>query len=217
MAGAPSDEELMTRYQRGDVGAFATLLERHRAPVYRFVRRTVGDEAGVAEDLTQETFIKVVRAAGEFERRSRFTTWLYRIARNLCLDALRRRKVRAGTTSLQAPIDGAGGDDGVPATLEDRVVDPGGGPDFDAMRHDIRDVVEAAVAALPVEQREVFVMREHAGVAFEEIAEITGAPLGTVKSRMRYALKALQAALVARGLTPEVLDAPAVHGRTMPG
>lgn len=188
----------MRRYQAGDVGAFEVLLRRHRAALHAFLYRFTGDAAR-AEDLAQETWLRIVAAAPRWERRARFKTWVYSVARNLAVDEARRTAHRS-TDSLDATPDGS-------APLADRIAGDDPGPDRAAESALLRPKLEAALAALPVEQREVFVLREYSGVPFAEIAEITGAPVPTVKSRMRYALEALRAELSRRGVLPEDVSA----------
>ena len=98
-----ADEDLMVMYQQGEVRAFETLLGRHRKSVYNFILRFVGDKE-TAEDLLQETFMRVIKGADAYKRQAKFTTWLYTIARNLCVDQTRRRKHRRHA-SLDAPMD----------------------------------------------------------------------------------------------------------------
>ena len=194
VATGQSDEKLMRRYQAGDVGAFEALLRRHRAALHAFLYRLTGDRSR-AEDLAQETWLKVVAAAPRWERRARFTTWAFSIARNVAIDEARRSSHRT-VESLDAPrADGRVLADGVAAEVP--------GPDRGAESALLRPKLEAALAALPLEQREVFVLREYAGVPFADIAEITGAPVPTVKSRMRYALEALRADLARLGVVPD--------------
>ncbi len=194
VATGQSDEKLMRRYQAGDVGAFEALLRRHRAALHAFLYRLTGDRSR-AEDLAQETWLKVVAAAPRWERRARFTTWAFSIARNVALDEARRSSHRT-VESLDAPrADGR--------VLADGVAAEAPGPDRGAESALLRPKLEAALAALPLEQREVFVLREYAGVPFADIAEITGAPVPTVKSRMRYALEALRADLARLGVVPD--------------
>jgi len=200
VATGQSDEKLMRRYQAGDVGAFEALLRRHRAALHAFLYRLTGDRSR-AEDLAQETWLKIVAAAPRWERRARFTTWAFSIARNVALDEARRSSHRTAE-SLDAPrADGRALADGVAAEAP--------GPDRGAESALLRPKLEAALAALPLEQREVFVLREYAGVPFADIAEITGAPVPTVKSRMRYALEALRAELARLGVVPD--EAPAAR------
>jgi RNA polymerase sigma-70 factor, ECF subfamily len=186
-----SDEKLMLRYQRGDRQAFASIVMRHQRTVFNFALRHVRSPA-TAEEITQEAFLKVVTNAAQFKHEARFSTWLFAIARNLCIDHARRMKHRRHL-SLDAPSGGA--DDGSP--LIDRV--PGTAPTDDAERgaavSEIRSSVIRAVDGLPDDQREVFLLREIAGLPFGEIALVVDAGENTVKSRMRYALERLRDAL----------------------
>src|SRR5580704_7025896 len=101
------DEDLMVAYQKGEVRAFEVLLSRHRKPVFNFILRFIGDKE-TAEDLLQEAFMRVIKGAEAYKRQAKFTTWLYTIARNLCVDQTRRRKHRKHA-SLDQPMDS--GDD----------------------------------------------------------------------------------------------------------
>lgn len=194
----------MRRFQGGDRIAFEVLLCRHRPGVFRFVRRFVGDRTR-AEDLCQETWFEVIRSAHRYRPEARFVPWLYAIARNECRDGARREAVRT-MASLEAPS----GDDG-PA-LGDTIADGSPSPERAAHAARIGPVLERAIAALPAEQREVFLLREGAGVPFDAIAEIAGAPVPTVKSRMRYALGALRRALAAAGIDGDLGDEAPLAG-----
>lgn len=184
-----SDEALMMRYRGGEVRAFEVLLQRHRKPVYNFLLRSVGEPAQ-AEDLLQETFLRIIKGSATYEQQAKFTTWLYTIARNLCVDASRRRKHRRAQ-SLDAPLDREEGG----ATLLDVTVDRKAVVDRAVIGKQLGERIEQAVGALVEEQREVFVMREVLNLPFKEIADIVGCPENTVKSRMRYALEKLREAL----------------------
>lgn len=181
----------MLRYQRGDSSAFAFLVRRHKAPLYNFVLRHLRSQPA-AEDITQEAFLRVVQRASEFKHEARFSTWLYTIARNLCIDHSRKMKLRRHP-SLDAPTDTSDGSrpllEVVPSSSTESDVERAA--EWTAMR---RSIV-AAVEALPDDQREVFLLREVANLPFKEIAEVTGTPENTVKSRMRYALERLRMAL----------------------
>jgi RNA polymerase sigma-70 factor (ECF subfamily) len=187
-----SDEHLLLRFRGGDAEAFEALMRRHRAPVFTFLVRLTGDRAR-AEDLLQETWLRLVGAAGRWEHRARFRTWLYAVARNLAVDEARRALHRR-TEPLDEPAEGGGG------SLAERLAGDGPGPDRSAESALLRPRLLAALASLPEEQREVFLLREQAGVPFAEIAEITGAPEPTVKSRMRYALEGLRRHLADLGV-----------------
>lgn len=191
------DEELMARFQRKEIRAFEVLLARHQRSVYHFIYRFVS-RGDLAEDLLQEVFLRVVHSAAGFERRSRFTTWLYTIARNLCIDFLRKKKHR-NAASLDQPVK-ADSESG--ATLMQCLDSKDRSPDQLAHDRQLRAVLLDAIARLNPEQREVFLMREEAGLPFEEIARIVNAPLNTVKSRMRYALQNLRVSLETQGVGP---------------
>ena len=183
-----SDERLMLRFQVGDVRAFEELVRRHRTPVFSFLLRLTGDR-GRAEDLCQDAFLRVVKAAETWEPRATFRTWVFAMARNLAVDEARRQAFRR-TEPLDDPARGVEASEAP-------------GPERAAEGALLRPKLEAAVAALPEEQREVFLLREHAGLKFGEIAEVTGVAENTVKSRMRYALEALRARLEALGIGPD--------------
>jgi RNA polymerase sigma-70 factor (ECF subfamily) len=183
-----SDESLMLRYRDGDVRAFELLVTRHRKPVFNFILRFVRDTAQ-AEDVTQETFLRLVKGADAYERQAKFTTWLYTIARNLCVDAARRGKHRKAA-SLDAPVDEEGS-----VSLLDLVPDGGAAVDRQAQSRELAVRLRQAIESLPDEQREIFLLREVADLQFNEIAAVVGCPENTVKSRMRYALEKLREAL----------------------
>src|ERR1700682_179564 len=190
-----TDEELLAAYQQGDPGAFEGLLRRHRAPLFTFLLRMLGDREK-AEDLAQETFLRIRKGAQAWEHRARFQTWLFTIARNLCVDRARRDRFRR-TDSL----DAQGPDDEPPLvdSVPGREIDPARG----AESARLRPLLMKALLSLPQEQREVFVLREQAGIPFREIAEILGVNENTAKSRMRYALEGLRKALAAAGVSEE--------------
>jgi len=183
-----SDEMLMVRYQRGDREAFAELVRRYSGPIYNFSVRHLR-HAPIAEDVTQEVFLRLVQKAAEFKHEARFSTWLYTIARNLCIDHLRKLKHRR-----HASLDQSGSDE---APLGERLAAGGAAADTErsAVSSEVLHAIESAVDALPEEQREVFLLREIANMPFKEIAIATGVGENTVKSRMRYALDRLQQAL----------------------
>ena len=191
MAPDETDEQLMRRFQRGEARAFETLMLRHRTPVYAFLLRLTGERTR-AEDLVQETFLRLVKGAAAWEPRAAVRTWLFTIARNLAADEARRAVFRRAE-----PLDAPGPRGAAQAPADDPP------PDRAADSALLRPKLEAALAALPAEQREVFLLREHAGLRFHEIAKVTGTPENTVKSRMRYALEALRQKLAELGVTAE--------------
>lgn len=192
-----TDEELMAAYREGEVAAFHELVRRHEKPVFRFCLRSLGDQEAAA-DATQEVFLRVVKNAARWELKAKFTTWMYTIARNFCIDEARKRNFRK-TDSLNEKV---GKDDDGGTEKLDQVASSDIAADRVEDGKRIRAVVEATLAALPEEQREVFCMRQYGGLAFKDIGDAVGVGENTVKSRMRYALQALQRALKAAGLDP---------------
>jgi len=177
----------MIRFQSGDRSAFAVLLRRHQAPLYNFALRHLGN-GHTAEEIVQDAFVRVVQSAAEFKHEARFSTWVYTIARNLCIDHLRKSALRRHP-SLDAPRQG---ETGAGPTLGEQTADARPDVERAAAAGEIREQVLAAIAELPDEQREVFLMREVSNLPFKEISRIVGVPENTVKSRMRYALERLQ-------------------------
>lgn len=190
----------MRRYQAGDAAAFAILMRRHLGKLYNFVARHTGNRA-VAEDLSQEVFLRVVERAGDFKHEARFTTWLYTIARNQCIDHLRKASLRRHPS-----LDDAGpGDERLP--LKERLENQSVGISGErvAMDGEVKERIVAGLAKLPDEQREVFLLREISNLPFQEIAAVTGVPENTVKSRMRYALERLREGMADYG-SPDAAD-----------
>jgi RNA polymerase sigma-70 factor (ECF subfamily) len=191
--GLPSleDAELLRRFNDGEPAAFEVLLERYRRPLYNFILRSVQNQQ-TAEDLLQDVFLRVVQRAREFKGESKFSTWLYTIARNRCIDTQRKQSHRRHR-SLDAPAGQS--DEGQAAPLAERVPGREPGTDRQAIAGRLQDEIARAVETLPEDQREVFLMRQLDNMPFKEIAEVVGVPENTVKSRMRYALERLQQAL----------------------
>jgi len=193
-----SGEDLMAAYQRGDSAAFAELMARYETPLWNFLRHSLRDDS-LAEDLLQETFMRVVKNASHYQPTARFSTWLYTIARNLCIDhqrAAAHRKTRS--------LDGKNSDrDSDPdRQLHDTVANAQPTIEHTAIHRELIQQLNTAVDALPTSQREVFLMREVLELPFAEIAATVGASEATVKSRMRYALEALRNALGERHAQP---------------
>lgn len=184
-----SDEELMTHYAGGNQQAFALLVTRHQGPLYNFILRSCR-QPPLADELLQETFLRIVKSAGSYSPDAKFTTWAYTIARNLCIDHARKHN-RAHTLSLQNSL---GDDEG--ATHQDALVDENArSASVDHDRLIFRDRLDQALANLPEDQREVFILREISGLKFREIADMLDCPVPTIKSRMRYALQTLRGEL----------------------
>jgi RNA polymerase sigma-70 factor (ECF subfamily) len=166
-----TDEELMSGFQAGDDRAFEQLYERYKRPIYQYVYRRLAN-AGRAEELTQEVFLGLLRSRGSWRQESSFKTYVYRIALNQCASEARRADFRK-LDPLERP-DGS--------TVD--VAGEGPGPDSETSRREEAELVTRALEQIDPDQREVIILREYQGLAYEEIAEITGVALGTVKSRL---------------------------------
>lgn len=184
-----ADEELLERFRSGSARAFEELVRRHQRALYHFVLRSVRHPQ-TAEEIHQDAWMRILEGAADFQRASKFTTWAYTVARNLCIDHARKAALRRHP-SLDQPSSGSEGG----PSLGEVVADRGAAVDRTAIGNELQVRIAAAIEALPTDQREVFLMREYSNLQFKEIAEIVGAPENTVKSRMRYALERLQQAL----------------------
>ncbi|MBQ7713351.1 MAG: sigma-70 family RNA polymerase sigma factor [Oscillospiraceae bacterium] len=180
------EAQLIARCRRGDEAAFETLIRLYEKRVYALCRRMCRDEDDALE-AAQDTFLAVWRGVGSFRADAAFSTWLYRLATNACLDVLRREKKRALDVSL---------DDGE-TPVEARSAAPS--PEEALERGETRRMVREALYALPDEQREVLLLRETEQLSYAEIAAVTGLALGTVRSRISRARSALRDALAASG------------------
>jgi RNA polymerase sigma-70 factor (ECF subfamily) len=183
---AETSEVLMQRFQRGDERAFEVLMRRLEGPLLRYVLRLVPRE-DVAQDILQDTFLRVIRNAQTYQPTAKVSTWIYTIARNLCLDRYRRQRVRR-EESLDAELFGEEG-----LSLHNILHDPEApDPSEQVAGERFMEKLAAALERLNPDQRDVFVLREVQGYKFTEIAELVGESENTVKSRMRYALQTLQ-------------------------
>ena len=182
MRSADDDVDLMLRYRDGDTEAFARLYARHKASLYRYLLRQVRN-AGVASDLFQEVWSRLIATRARYEPRAKFATFLFHIAHNCAMDFFRRSSVHA---EPQAELDVSVAE--APEHLR---------PDRVAEFTERQSVLLAALAALPYEQRETFVLHEESGLSVEEIARITAVPAETAKSRLRYAVRKLKSSLEA--------------------
>lgn len=182
-------EDDLHAYRRGDSEALARIVERTRKPLYRFIFGMVGN-AHVAEDVFQDVWLRAVRGLHRYESR-KLLSWLFRIARNRVIDLSRRRKP---DFSLQQPL-GSGGSGEGEVTLEHFLAGRGGTPSHEAGDRELGERIREALAGLPAEQREVFVLRMEADVPFKTIAELQKVSVNTALGRMHYAVKHLRGAL----------------------
>ncbi len=182
-----SDAALLAGFAAGDADAFARLYGRHERPLFRFLRRSLGDDAQAA-DLMQEVWLAVIRNAAAFEPRARFTTWLYGIARNKLIDHWRAQRP---TVSL----DQDAANDDAPALADRLAAAADCEPEVRAMSREQALAFVAAVEQLPAMQREAFLLHAEGGLTVEEVAQASGVGRETAKSRLRYAMSRLRAAM----------------------
>lgn len=179
------DAELMLRVKRGEAEAFATLVEKYRQAVLNFASRIVRDQTE-AEDLAQATFVQVWKSAARYELSAKFTTWLFTIARNLCLNELRRRS-RHPADSLDETF--ADDDESPLRQVPDRKTAPA--PD-DLLHGELIAKVEQVLAQLPESQRTALLLHEREELSYEEIGTVVGCSLPAVKSLIHRARETLK-------------------------
>jgi RNA polymerase sigma-70 factor (ECF subfamily) len=187
------DAELIQQALDGSQEAHRQLVLRYQRPVWGLLQRMVRDSM-LAEDLAQEVFVKAFRALETFDRTRKFSSWLFKIAHNTAIDHLRRKKL--DTVALETPD----GEPDLMAVIPDRESES---PDSELRRRDLARDMEASLERLRPEYREVVLLRFHEGLSYEEIAEVTGLPLGTVKTHIFRARKAMARYLTARGWEPK--------------
>ena len=167
----------------GNQKAYTQLVEAHRAAVYHIVNRIIhNDEA--TRDLVQETFMKAFASLGSYRSEFRFSTWLYKIAANSSIDYLRKKRIHA--LSLDAPVETRDGQ------IEIEVPDDTHNPELQLLRKQQRFSIEEAINSLPPKYREVIVLRHKDDKPYEEIADLLGIPVGTVKARIFRARELLK-------------------------
>ena len=171
-----SDENLMLNYSGGDAQAFESLYQRHKGPLYRFILRQSGQD--FADELYQDIWLKVINTRTSYQVKATFKTWLYHIARNRIIDHYRRQNLRAvnENTDDLASISGA-----------ENVQ-----PENRLEANNQHALLMIAIAELPQDQKEAFLLKQEAGLGIEEIAKTTGVSYEAAKSRLRYAIKKLR-------------------------
>jgi RNA polymerase sigma factor (sigma-70 family) len=187
--GEDSNEALMLRYAAGDVRAFEVLYSRHEMKLWRFIQRSVGNQA-TADELMQDVWFAVVQAAPRYLPTARFTTWLYTLAHHRVIDRHRRSKSHRAhepmLAATQAEADGA---------IDRLAAADSAEPSRQAESMQHADALLTAVEQLPPEQRVAFLMQAEGDLSVEEIATATGVSFETAKSRLRYARSKLQQTL----------------------
>jgi len=178
MDNVPDDSALMLRYRDGDLAAFEVLYRRHNDAVFRYLLRLCRHRA-TAEDVFQDVWGKIVKARDSYRPTAKFSTFLYRVAHNCFIDHIRRNKRHTQTATMEP----------------DSQPDQADLPEVEAERSLARRRLEAALQELPEEQRDVFLLSEEAGLTLDQIAFVTDSNRETAKSRLRYAVNKLRAAI----------------------
>ena len=191
---ADSDEFLMHAFAGGDAAAFTRLYDRHERATWRFIRHRLGAQhEGAADDVLQETWISVARAAPRYVATARFTTWLFTVARNRVID--HQRAQANAMLSIDAPLASSDADDDGERWADRVAADAADGP---LARIESRQQAQAfldALAQLPEAQREAFVLQAEGGLSIDEVASATGVGAETAKTRLRYAKAKLRTLL----------------------
>jgi len=187
---ARTDEELVALSIEGDKDSFDQLIVRWERPIYALAYRVLGREED-ARDVCQDTFLRAYRALPGFKGQAKFSSWLYRIALNLCRDWIRRQR-RTRTVPMPEGVDliELASEQGPVESIEDLVA-----------RRQMSATVAEAMQQLPEEQRTAIVLKEYHGLTFQEIADLQGCPLSTVKTRLYQGLSVLRRHLEYRGMT----------------
>jgi RNA polymerase sigma-70 factor (ECF subfamily) len=185
---ARTDEELVALSIRGDRDSFDQLILRWERPIYALAYRVLGREEE-ARDVVQETFLRAFRGIGNFRGQAKFSSWIYRIALNLCRDWIRReRRTPVSPTPEGVDVIELAAAQGPVESIEELVA-----------RHDMSRVVARAMERLPEEQRTAIILKEYHGMTFQEIADLQGCPLSTVKTRLYQGLSVLRRHLQEQG------------------
>ncbi len=184
-----TDEELVARAQGGDVESFNQLIVRWERPIYALAYRVIGREED-ARDVCQDAFLRAYRALPGFKGQAKFSSWLYRIALNLCRDWIRRQR-RAPVQQLPEDTEASelAGETGPVESIEELVA-----------RRELTAIVEEAMSVLSEEQRTAIILKEYHGMTFQEIADMQGCPLSTVKTRLYQGLTVLRRHLEKNGV-----------------
>jgi RNA polymerase sigma-70 factor (ECF subfamily) len=190
MTGPPddSDEALMLAYGAGDAGAFDALYARHKGGVYRYLLRQLRN-ASLADELFQDVWMNAIRVRASYAPTARFTTWIYTLAHNRLVDHWRSNgHVKLASIDDENDNDARDAVDNLPGAANDE-------PESRALSNELGTQLKAALASLPSEQRDAFLLQYEGGLSLAEIAKLTGVGMETVKSRLRYATAKLRSAL----------------------
>lgn len=180
------EQRIVKRAQKGDRLAFAELVELYKDKLYNLGYRMLGNPQE-AEDIAQEAFLRAYANLNKYNANHKFSTWIYRIATNLCIDRIRKKKA---DYSLDAEVDGIEGGD-----MYSRLKAPGDTPEQEAVRNEARREVQAAIEALPDNYRTAVILKYLHDLSLQEISDILEVPVSTVKTRIHRGREALRAGL----------------------
>jgi RNA polymerase sigma-70 factor, ECF subfamily len=178
-----TEQRIIQRAQKGDRAAFSELVDLYKDKVYHISYRMLGNRQE-AEDVAQETFLRVYANLDNYDPQYKFSTWIYRIASNLSIDAIRKRKKNL---SLDAEITGADG-----AVWHDRLADAGKGPEEELLTDELQEEVQGAIMGLNPKYRAVMLLRYIEDLSLQEISDVVGLPISTIKTRIHRGREALR-------------------------
>lgn len=190
------DEDLIKLSLAGDTGAFEELMEKYQHKIYSLAYRYMGNEED-ASDMAQEALVKAYRSLHGFKGDSSFSTWIYRITANVCIDELRKRKRTLHMISLDEPVATMDGDE-----IERDITDHSPTADILYERKELEDYLQSLINTLKPDHKSAIILRDVMGFSYEEIAEILQCSVGTVKSRISRGRGILRKKLVGRELLP---------------
>jgi RNA polymerase sigma-70 factor, ECF subfamily len=185
-----TDGELIVSAVAGGTEGFEELVRRYQRPIISYVYRMLGDHES-ALDVTQEVFIKVYNSLNKYSSEYKFSTWLYRIAHNAAIDHMRRNSINAMSIEAENP-DG---------TYQIQIESRRPSPEQDHERREWRHEIDAVVKCLPPAYRDLILLRHSRDLSYDEIAEVTGLPLGTVKNRLFRAREMMRQIFIERGFS----------------
>ena len=183
-----NEKDLIRKAKQGDMLAFEELILKHEKIVYNLALRMMNHSED-AQDIAQEVFLKAYRSLANFDERAAFSTWLYRITHNTCIDEMRKRKGKQ-TYSLEEELESEDG------SMQRQVADAGDTPEESLLRAEQKSEILQALDTLSAEHKAAVILRDIRGMSYEEIAEIIELPMGTVKSRISRARNQMKAEIL---------------------
>ncbi len=180
------ENKLIKKAQKGDADAFEKIISEYQNVVYSIAYRYT-DNAEDAADMSQEIFLKMFRNINTFQFKSKLSTWIYRVATNTCIDLVKKTKNDRNTYSIDDGYENSDGE-----TKYNEIADDSSQPDIAVENGEIRDVINMAISRLSDDYRLVIILRDIQGLSYDEISEIVGCSVGTVKSRISRGRKNLR-------------------------